>query len=102
MRFLEAEALKQIFADIIAAAVEVGEVEGGPIGTRPCIVNGKGAKFHRWSERCEMIDGSAAPLKWTAAIIEYEDGQVAEVDPYDVRFLDRHKRKYTEREDTRQ
>lgn len=109
MRVLDAEALEQIFADIIAVAVDVGEGEGGPRGMRPCIVNGKEALFHRWSEKADIYAPSpvvgghgGGAVKWTVAIIEYEDGQVAEVMPCDIRFLDRNERKYTEREDTKQ
>lgn len=63
---------------------------------RPCIVYGdKKALFHRWSDKCQVIEPSIAvgghpggQLSQTVAIIEYEDGSVAEVYPSRVRFLD--------------
>lgn len=63
--------------------------------TRPCIVCGKNALFHRWSERSEIVPPSVLKgghsggvMKWTAAIVEYEDGQVGEVLPCDIKFID--------------
>lgn len=62
---------------------------------RPCLVDAKPALWHRWTTRSEIV--SPAMLKGghlggniTAcfALIEYEDGQVAEVYPDRVRFLD--------------
>lgn len=75
---------------------------------RPCIVNGKNALFHCWSERAEIIDPafargghSGGVMKWTVAIIEYEDGQVVEALPQRIKFLDPPHHEYFEREDAK-
>lgn len=61
---------------------------------RPCRVEGKRALFHRWEDRAEIVQPSpmvgghpGGALKWTVAIVEYEDGMVAEVLPEDVQFV---------------
>lgn len=53
---------------------------------RPCIVDGQKARFHRWSGHSEIIEGGV--MQWTAAIVEYEDGQIGVVMPCDIRFID--------------
>ena len=62
---------------------------------RPCYVNGEKALFHRWVDRREIIGPS--PLKgghsggvisFTNAIVEFENGNVAEVLPRDICFAD--------------
>lgn len=85
---------------------------------RPCEVDGKKALFHRWAKtdkpvakvNCVLDEGQANKLKdWlhrktfdemvdsrveithrlcTVAIVEFEDGTVADVFPTQVRFLD--------------
>ena len=62
---------------------------------RPCMVNGKKARFHRWSGRSEIIDPSplmgghsGGVMQWTAALVEYEDGTLGEVLPKNIRFTD--------------
>lgn len=66
---------------------------------RPCIVKGRKALFHRWEEKAELhiggravrtidVDVPSGYLKSTLAIIEYEDGNVTECYPYEVRFCD--------------
>ena len=82
---------------------------------RPCIVNGCPALFHTWAEREGIIIKAARHLtvgemkdlkatielygvipcgiaaekqKETFALVEYEDGQIAEVKPSAVRFID--------------
>ena len=60
---------------------------------RPCIVKGRKALFHRWEDKSEIRDAvlrgtSSGVLKGTLAIIEYEDGNVTECYPYEVRFCD--------------
>lgn len=62
---------------------------------RPCMVDDKKALFHRWSHKAQVVDPSLAigghsggRLEQTVAIVEYEDGTVAEVYPYRVKFLD--------------
>lgn len=67
---------------------------------RPCIAEGKKALFHGWGSRSRIVEPSpllgghnGGVVQWTAAIIEYEDGQVAEVLPSDIRFLDTARKK---------
>lgn len=82
---------------------------------RPCIVNGKKALFHTWTEKEGVIlkimgmvgrkqvedllevykelgvippHFEVVKEKTTFALVEYEDGQIAEVKPTDVRFID--------------
>lgn len=66
-----------------------------PSKLRPCLVNGKEHLFHQWVERRWLVD--ASPLQGghpgglcsiTLAIVEDEYGQVHEVYPEDVRFID--------------
>lgn len=57
----------------------------------PCIARGKKATFHRWSDRSEILEpseqNSGGVMRWTVAIVEYEDGQVGEVLPRDIQFI---------------
>ena len=62
---------------------------------RPCLVNGVKALFHMWSNYCYPVEDSllrgghrAGEIKGTVAIVEYEDGTVAEVDPKSIKFVD--------------
>lgn len=64
-------------------------------GLRPCLVGGKKHLFHRWSWRAWTIapfprvggdPGGQGSV--TMAIVEDENGQVHEVYPREVRFLD--------------
>ena len=59
---------------------------------RPCYVDGRKALFHRWGLKAKAImkssDGSlSTPFEITLAIVEYEDGQIAEVPPDAIRFV---------------
>ena len=63
--------------------------------TRPCIIKGRKALFHRWVDRSEIIEPSWAAgghkggvIAWVAALVEYEDGTCAEVAPQHIKFLD--------------
>lgn len=73
---------------------------------RPCLVKGRKAIFHRWGEGKKifhdflMVDG-IEKATWTSiketistAIIEFEDGTVAEVDPTDIKFYDPPHKEY--------
>ena len=62
---------------------------------RPCIVKGRKALFHGWSNKAEVIPPSpmvgghpGGQLSQTVALVEYEDGSVHEAYPSEVRFLD--------------
>ena len=66
---------------------------------RPCVVTtkegDKKAFFHRWSEHSEVIGPSplrgghsGGTVRFTVAIVEYEDGRVGEINPEFIRFLD--------------
>lgn len=51
---------------------------------RPCVVHGANALFHRWSN---SFISPECPNR-TCAIVEFEDGLVAEVEPSEIRFSD--------------
>ena len=62
---------------------------------RPCLVKGQHALFHRWEDNSEtyapslMVGGhGGGVVKYTCAIVEYEDGHVERVKPEDVTFVD--------------
>lgn len=62
---------------------------------RPCLVDGKRALWHEWTTRREIVPPSimtgghgGGQISATFALVEYEDGTVAEVYPSRVRFLD--------------
>ena len=62
---------------------------------RSCVVDGKKALFHKWTERSQVIPPSpmvgghgGGVMKAPFGIIEYEDGKIAEVDPTSIQFLD--------------
>lgn len=62
---------------------------------RPCLVDGRKAMWHRWTIREEVVGPSilngghgGGQLSATFALVEFEDGTVAEVYPDKVRFLD--------------
>lgn len=61
---------------------------------RPCYVGGKKALFHRWSDYSQLVNAGAlvggfhaGTVKETRAIVEFEDGTVAEVEPAKLRFV---------------
>ena len=78
---------------------------------RPCFVDGKKALFHRWADKENLIIQSKAiqnpragridlnyynafddshnlyKLKNIVAIVEYEDGTVAEIEPTSIKFV---------------
>lgn len=68
---------------------------------RPCYADGKKALFHRWTEEAEILQPSimkggpvGGQLKTTFAIVEYEDGTIAEVEPQKIRFIDNKLKEY--------
>lgn len=71
------------------------------IPVRPCLVGGKKHLFHKWMERRWLVD--ASPLQgghpgglcaMTMALVEDEYGQMHEVYPREVRFLDERIKEY--------
>lgn len=63
--------------------------------TRPCLVDGKRALWHRWVDRAEVVPPSimrgghgGGQLACTVALVELFDGTVKTVYPERVRFLD--------------
>lgn len=88
---------------------------------RPCYVGNKKALFHRWIDKDQVIlhfnmyvtdaerdyiiydykankvvpkNCSTTVISQTFAIVEYEDGTVAEVEPIEVRFVDNKTNEY--------
>lgn len=62
---------------------------------RPCLVDGKRALWHKWTTRWEIVPPSimagghgGGQVSASLALVEFEDGTVAEVYPSRVRFLD--------------
>lgn len=62
---------------------------------RLCMARGAKAIFHIWSEVAEVIPPSpmrgghqGGEIRYSTAIVEYENGQVTEVMANDVVFLD--------------
>lgn len=70
---------------------------------RPCIVKGRKALFHCWEDKSEihnavMKGDVSGVLMGTVAIVEYENGDVRECYPYEVKFLDNKLKEYDFRE----
>jgi hypothetical protein len=62
---------------------------------RPCLVNDKRALFHKWSDKSQIVEPSpfiggdqGGVLMYTVGIIEYEDGQICECMPSQIKFID--------------
>lgn len=66
---------------------------------RPCWVQGKKALFHRWDEIADLhiggkalrtidVDVPSGYIKYTLAIVEFEDGKIGRCYPHEVQFLD--------------
>ncbi|MDY4109585.1 MAG: hypothetical protein SOY48_01670 [Eubacterium sp.] len=60
---------------------------------RPCFIDGKKALFHRRADYSTVVGESAllsghnaGEIKRTYAIVEYDDGTVAEVEPSKIKF----------------
>ena len=71
------------------------------VGLRPCLVNGKKHLFHCWGQRMwvaepsPMVGGSpGGQCSMVLAVVEDEYGNVHEVYPRDVRFLDDQVKEY--------
>ena len=62
---------------------------------RPCLVDGKKAMFHCWSNISNLVSPSAlfggdvgGTVSKTLGIVEFEDGTVTRVLPESIRFVD--------------
>lgn len=64
---------------------------------RPCMVKGCRAMFHRWADSGRPVVPRGVPVDETAtrfqswhvhAIVEYADGTIERVWPYEVQFID--------------
>ena len=63
---------------------------------RECTVDGKRVYFHQWNTHKNVVEASpfiggapAGQIEYTVALVEYEDGSVAEVAPSRIKFADR-------------
>lgn len=71
---------------------------------RPCMIDGKKALFHKWSDEAEIVPPSnligghaGGVIKATFGLIEYEDGTIHKAYPEEIVFCD-NKLKEMERE----
>lgn len=62
---------------------------------RPCIVSEQRALFHRWENKTQIVPPSpkagghgGGVLHFVMGIVENESGEVEEVMPYEIRFVD--------------
>lgn len=62
---------------------------------RTCIVDGRNALFHSWEQWSEIVPPSpmvgghgGGVVQGTFGIVEYGDGQIEKVLPYQIRFTD--------------
>lgn len=62
---------------------------------RACLADGKKALFHRWTQVSEIVPPAltvgghnGGVVSGTLALVEYENGEVAEVLPKRIKFLD--------------
>lgn len=65
-------------------------------GLRPCEVKGSNGFFHCWEQINEVLEPSllkgghcGGQLSCVYGIIEFEDGKVCRVKPYDIRFTNK-------------
>lgn len=68
---------------------------------RPCLIKGKKCLFHRWVERRWLVGAGSLRASRagglcavTMALVEDENGQIMEVYPREVRFIDDLIREY--------
>lgn len=50
---------------------------------RPCLVKGKKAVFHKWIEKTDVCNN-----KYSAGLVEFEDGTLDEVYYGKIKFID--------------
>lgn len=85
----------EVSMDIIYEAIKAAPtVDAAPV-LRPCVWNGRPARFHRWCDWSEIVEPSAmvgghngGELRYTVGIVEFEDGTIKRVLPQDIRFMD--------------
>ena len=68
---------------------------------RPCYVSGIKALFHKWEDKSEIVPPSVLKgghnggvISKTFGIVEFENGEVAEVEPRRIIFADNTFREY--------
>ncbi len=61
---------------------------------RPCLVKDKKALFHKWGHTKNLLG-----QEFDVAIVEYEDGQIEEVTPNNLKFCDNRINKYMFKEE---
>lgn len=66
---------------------------------RPCYANGKKALFHRWRDAANthgaspFVGGYPAGQYWSVCgIVELESGQIIQVEPAGIQFIDTQER----------
>ena len=62
---------------------------------RPCFVGEEKGLFHHWEDYSQLYGESlmvgghgAGQVSQTFGLVEYEDGSIKRVQPYDIRFCD--------------
>lgn len=60
---------------------------------RPCIVSEKIALFHKWVHTKNLLG-----QEFEVGIVEYEDGNIEEVTPNNIRFCDNKIKEYSFKE----
>lgn len=62
---------------------------------RPCFVGEDKGLFHHWEDYSQLYEASpfigghtAGQVSQTFGLVEYEDGSIKRVQPYDIRFCD--------------
>lgn len=67
---------------------------------RRCLVNGKPATFHTWTEKCRIFEPNGIPggevIRELVAVVEFEDGIVKLVSPNAIQFIDKPSMKKNE------
>ena len=56
---------------------------------RPCYINSKKALFHRWIHTKNLLG-----QEFEVGIVEYENGQIEEVTPNNIKFCDDKLKEY--------
>ena len=59
-----------------------------PISYRPCYVEGRPALFHGWFTEPMRSYRNPDPTNVAYGLVEFENGNLKKVNPYEVRFMD--------------